>query len=346
MNVDRTERDILEALHALVRQEKQAPRHNTFVNCESVRSKTPFGASADQREEFVEWLQALQGKGMVEVKIMGDGCMVTLGPRGYERLLMTEEEFQTRTGSVVSQVTKTFHGAPIDATLTKTQKNALLPLLTKHQFDPADFKWEPVITEESDTFAGAISTNSTRFNASKLVHASTGYYFTFGGYTTVRSPGTTRKLAEDAHKENWQTKLAKFGTWLESLHAEVNAPDLWAAVGQERALSKAGSSGLENTPFTLPERGQIAVRLNELKEHVLTGQQFQADQAEFIEEQFTYLREASERMGRKDWLNVVFAVLIAITVSAAFAPDQAKALLGVAGTLFQWVWSGASTLLP
>jgi hypothetical protein len=56
---------------------------------------------------------------------------------------------------------------PIDATLTKTQRNALLPLLTKHGFDPSNFAWDEFITDEPDTFAGVISTNSTRFTTSQ-----------------------------------------------------------------------------------------------------------------------------------------------------------------------------------
>jgi hypothetical protein len=234
---------------------------------------------------------------------------------------------------------------PIDATLTKTQKNALLPLLTKHGFDPSDFAWDQFITEESDTFAGIISTHSTRFIASQLLHLSTGYHFAFGGYTTICSPGETRKIAIDGHKENWQTKVAQFDTWLRSVRREVDAPDLWAAVGQERALSNAGSSGIDNTPFTPSEQRHIAEQLSELKQHVFVGQQFQAKQAEFIEVQFSYLKEASERMGRKDWLNVALGGLVSLIVGLALDPDKAKALLGMAGTLFQWVWSGAAALL-
>jgi hypothetical protein len=127
---------------------------------------------------------------------------------------------------------------------------------------------------------------------------------------------------------------------------EVDAPDLWASVVGEHALSDAASSTSDNRLFTLSERSLIAAQLEELESNVLAGQQFQAKQAEFIEGQFAYLKDASERLGRKDWLNIALGTLVTIIVSAAFAPDQAKALLGMAGTLFQWVWSGAATLLP
>jgi hypothetical protein len=86
--------------------------------------------------------------------------------------------------------------------------------------------------------------------------------------------------------------------------------------------------------------------LDEIKGHILEGQQFAADQAEFVEERFAYFEESSTRMGRKDWLNVLYGGLITVIVGVALAPDAAKALLRLAAAAFQSLWGMTQGQLP
>jgi hypothetical protein len=93
MSFDSTAREILEALHGCLTEQNKVSFRGDFFPCEALRAQTSFGDSASRRDEFVDWLIALQGRGMVEVKRLGSACMVALAPRGRERLLVSEEEF-------------------------------------------------------------------------------------------------------------------------------------------------------------------------------------------------------------------------------------------------------------
>lgn len=126
---------------------------------------------------------------------------------------------------------------------------------------------------------------------------------------------------------------------------EADAPDLWEAVAKERELSSAAASSIENSPFTPTERGTIQQSLDEMKAYVLAGNQFQVEQAKFVEYQFRYLSEALERVGRKDWLLILYATLVNTAVSVALPPENVHGLLRLAGTLLQGLWTQAQKLI-
>jgi len=225
-----------------------------------------------------------------------------------------------------------------DATLTKLQKNAVLGLIQKFQFEPTEFQWELIESEEW---------GSTRriYMASQLVHNGTGYYITFGGIRMSYSPGASHKVESEKHEGMWSDKMVQLEQWLRRLRAEVDAPDLWASVGKEHELSDAASSHLENKPFTVPEQTEIAAKLEELKQYLLPGQQFQIAQTKFIDDQFRYLRESSERVGRKDWLLITYGTLVSLAVALALPPERTTGFLQLAGVLLQSLWHRAQGLL-
>ena len=122
--------------------------------------------------------------------------------------------------------------------------------------------------------------------------------------------------------------------------------DLWVAVTEENDLSAtASSASLDNRPFTACEQMLVATRLNEVKTYLLEGQQLAAEQAAFIERRFEYFTESSTRIGRKDWLNVLYGGLITVIVGVALAPGAARSLLRLAATAFQSLWGTAQGLL-
>jgi hypothetical protein len=85
--------------------------------------------------------------------------------------------------------------------------------------------------------------------------------------------------------------------------------------------------------------------LDEIKAYLLEGQQFDAGQAKTVEREFAYLKESSRRLGRKDWLNVLYGGLITVIVGVALAPDAARSLLRLAATAFQSLWGMAQGLV-
>jgi hypothetical protein len=228
-----------------------------------------------------------------------------------------------------------------DVTLTKTEKNAVFNWLEAAKFDPADFEWSETQHEEA-THRGSFS-----FKASTITHRHSGYWFGFGGIYCSFVPGLRMRNEVEEHLNDWSTKAASFHLWLHRLRQEVDAPDLWATIGQEKVLSTAASSAnLDNRPFAAAEQTLIAAKLDEIKAYLLQGQQFAAEEAETVEQEFTYLRESSERLGKKDWLNNLLGGLVGLAIGLALDPEKARGLLRLAGALFQSLWGMGHNLLP
>jgi hypothetical protein len=227
-----------------------------------------------------------------------------------------------------------------DLTLKRTDRTGVLNVLQKEAFDPLDFEWESTVVSHSHL--GQVS----RHRVSVLRHQSTGYYFRFGRYDSIWSPGW--QLKTDSGE--WTTLNKRFDQvkeWLSALKDEVDAPDLWASIGQEKVLSTAASSKtLDNRPFIAAEQNLIATKLDEIKGYILEGQHLATEQVETVEREFAYLKESSERLGRKDWLNVLLGALVSLAIGLALDPEKARGLLRLAGAVFQSLFGTAHGYLP
>jgi hypothetical protein len=104
--------------------------------------------------------------------------------------------------------------------------------------------------------------------------------------------------------------------------------------------------GADNLPFTPPELIRIAVSIRQIRQVMSERSDIKPEQLDLISRKLDEMQHASERLGRKDWMNYAIGTLTSIIVTAAFAPDVAKALLKAAGTALSWVYSGGILLLP
>ena len=104
MTVNRVEREILEALRELRRGEQRSSRPASHFPVEAVWSRTSQGDSANGRFDFLEVLDALEGKGLItQIKHPADWRerMIALSNPGFAFLL--QEEGQSDFSSVPSQ---------------------------------------------------------------------------------------------------------------------------------------------------------------------------------------------------------------------------------------------------
>jgi hypothetical protein len=225
-----------------------------------------------------------------------------------------------------------------DATLTRIEKNGVFELVVKFGPPPSEFCW----TEKQEQYSPYV--NAPTYRVSVLTHQPTGYYCVFGAHALTLSPGLSEKVEFYKHREDVRQKIERCAKWLIDLKAEAEAPDLWASIIDEKSLSEAASSTLDNQPFSSGEQVRIGSALDDIKRYLLEGQQFNVKQAEFVEQEFSYLRESAKRFGRKDWLRLLLSVLIGQVISLALAPEKAKGLLHMAGAALQWVWGVAHQL--
>jgi len=127
------------------------------------------------------------------------------------------------------------------------------------------------------------------------------------------------------------------------LKREIDAPDLWNSISQGTDLIDSAASDTPNTPFTPDEKKYILSGLNEIKQYFLTAHKLDS---ELVEGRINYLIEASERLGRKDWKNLLLATLISIIVSAAFPPEMVRELFIFVGTVLRQILETPLLLQP
>jgi hypothetical protein len=100
-----------------------------------------------------------------------------------------------------------------------------------------------------------------------------------------------------------------------------------------------------NLPFTEAERERIAESIKEVKAELAASGRHTAEQLSLINRKLDEIAAASERLGRKDWLNYVAGSLTGLCISAAFAPDVTKSLFQAVNSAFSWLFNNAPALL-
>jgi len=185
------------------------------------------------------------------------------------------------------------------------KKNKIHLLIEESGLTTSEFQW----TDENSV--ECVSIEPVDFKVSVLTHRPTEYFCKFAGYSVKFSPAPKERVAYERHNDDFSRILSLTKQWLGELKKEVEAPDLWATISSEKALSAAVSSpNLDNSPLTPAEQSLIETKLDEIKAYILAGQHFTSEQAEFVQGEFAYLEESSRRFGRKDWLRVLMGVLV------------------------------------
>lgn len=227
---------------------------------------------------------------------------------------------------------------PEKSLVLKTQRNQIIDAIKGRGIDPAEFEW----TERR-------SGRTMELVISVLTHRPTGYYFVFdfrnGRHYIERSPAPD-SARDEQYPGDWDNARRYVLDWLSILKREIEAPDLWGALTQERALADAAAvSGMSNTSFTGEEQRQISERLDQIESDLAEIQELNAEQGAFVHQQFEYLREALPRLGRRDWLLTTLGALFSIAVEAVFGPDRARELFRLAANLLGPLF-GSIKMLP
>jgi hypothetical protein len=213
--------------------------------------------------------------------------------------------------------------------ILKTQANAVLRELEAAGLEPSDFRWNEVDSEHTHDL-----------RVSQLEHPRSGFFFRFDfqnhNHFALFSPGDG-KAKQFEFPGSWELQYEYLKKWLSLLKTELDEPDLWAAITQERRLVVSGAAPIENSPFSPEEQTHIDAVVNELRVYLLTTVAVESPEAKYIEARLRHLEEASSRLGRKDWINLALGILVNIAVGVALAPDAARSLLRLAGQLLGWV---------
>jgi len=168
-----------------------------------------------------------------------------------------------------------------------------------------------------------------------MVHRPSGYYFVFDNvieFVSKWEPGA-QTLVDSNYSANWEDQFDWFRDWLTYVRRETESPDLWRAISKEaEVLESAASAGASNALFTAEEKDYIVEGINEIKQYLLTAHKLDP---ELVESRLNYLIESSERVGRKDWINLLISVLVGIVISAALPPETTRELFRFVGTVLR-----------
>jgi hypothetical protein len=135
---------------------------------------------------------------------------------------------------------------------------------------------------------------------------------------------------------SWRSQMEKVKRWLSDVKRDVETPDLWAELlEQTKLLGAASDAALENTPFTSDERNEIARQLDQLKEYAAHTASVSSQQLAELDTKLDYLREAGDRLGRKDWLNIAVGTMLGWYVAVPAPPEVGR-------HMFQMLLSGAA----
>jgi len=107
-------------------------------------------------------------------------------------------------------------------------------------------------------------------------------------------------------------------TWVTEWASQASARDIWSELAGIHGIAESNRrKGLENNSFTAAERRAISRRIEEIKEQARQAPELTAEQISGMEQKLDDLVEASKRVGRKDWLTMLYGAAFGMIVNDA-----------------------------
>ncbi len=103
---------------------------------------------------------------------------------------------------------------------------------------------------------------------------------------------------------------------------------------------------ISNSRFSSDELRQIAASIAKIRAALARRADFSPQQLEFISRKLDEMQASSERLGRKDWINLALGTLTSIVFTAALESTAAKALFDVTGEALSWLFGTGMRFLP
>ena len=100
-----------------------------------------------------------------------------------------------------------------------------------------------------------------------------------------------------------------------------------------------------NTPFSDAELKRIAESLASVMEQVKISESYPPEHLDLISRKLEEIQSASERLGRKDWINYVAGTITSTCIAAGFAPEVTKNIFKTIGVALSWLFNNAPVML-
>ena len=212
--------------------------------------------------------------------------------------------------------------------LLPSQKNEVLLAIRESGMNPLEFE-----------FTESRRPRST-VTSIQLTHVPSKYWFRLHGTIVRFSPGEETSQ-EQSNELSWTGKIGKLRLWLGYLKREVEAPDLWASLARERELLGVEPAGAVNTPFSAEEQIQAKRAIEEIRIYISSTYSLADEPLAEVNRKLDYLIDASSRLGRIDWKNIVIGALVTLALERVLRSGSGMSdLFGFAGHLLRQLLGG------
>jgi hypothetical protein len=121
---------------------------------------------------------------------------------------------------------------------------------------------------------------------------------------------------------SWDNVPDAVETWISELAEELATPDFWSTLGSMPRMADAFSQGSDdNSPFTIQEQEAIEERIAAIKREARDSLQLSREQLGHAEAKLDYLVDASKRVGRVDWRNLVAGTILTMATEAVLPAE-------------------------
>jgi hypothetical protein len=116
---------------------------------------------------------------------------------------------------------------------------------------------------------------------------------------------------------DWKELIARLSEWAGEVRYETEIPDFWAELGKvPQVLATAHTAEASNALFTPVEQAEISTRVDHVKNVVQReNPELTAEQMTAIEQTLDEVKEATTRVGRKDWAMLANGALLSLIVN-------------------------------
>lgn len=116
---------------------------------------------------------------------------------------------------------------------------------------------------------------------------------------------------------------------------DENAPDLWSEFKKgNKTLNINQIDFNDKSTFSLDEKKQILMSINELKSLIHKNLQTTQEQQNLVIDRLNYLIEASERLNKFDWKSLAISTLMSITIALSLDTQKGQVLFDLFTKVF------------
>lgn len=186
--------------------------------------------------------------------------------------------------------------------ILESQKVLVYNVIEASTLSHTKFQWgEIASTQRSNIYVSILKYDYSDFRFQ--------FDFREANHYCIFSPGLETSVTE-GNAGGWSGQFDYCRQWLSCIEREISAPDLWSAVEKSRALIESSSVLESNDPFTADEVASISEKLKELERYIRETSQLVEDNTQYLAKRIEYLQESINRMGRRDWFEILKSVLL------------------------------------